>query len=296
MGIDARLVKYLSADCMSDVSGPSEGDTVRGPENSKALKARGCIEQETGALFCGKHRKAEHVDLANKACKEEGCWRRASFGLKGSTGASAAQWCARHADRNVTEDVRHPRCRVEGCRKLPSFGDSTTGVALHCRKHAPAGAVNVQLLRCERPRCSARPLFSRRAAQPAGGAEEGSSDSGVVRLLLCRKHTPKAALQAPSLSCRTASAPSSPVLSPASSWATRSCASGQGSSGEEDVLSPGLEGRAAALTIEDDGLGSTSATWRGRSPRSGSWSLDEASGVSFSRSPSTCSDPECRFL
>ena len=134
MGTDARLVKYLSADCMSDVSGPSEGDTVRGPENSKALKARGCIEQETGALFCGKHRKAEHVDLANKACKEEGCWRRASFGLKGSTGASAAQWCARHADRNVTEDVRHPRCRVEGCRKLPSFGDSTTGVALHCRK------------------------------------------------------------------------------------------------------------------------------------------------------------------
>jgi hypothetical protein len=117
-------------------------------------------------------------------------------------------------------------------------------------QHAPAGAVNVQLLRCERPRCSARPLFSRRAAQPAGGAEEGSSDSGVVRLLLCRKHTPKAALQAPSLSCRTASAPSSPVLSPASSWATRSCASGQGSSGAENVLSPGLEGRAAALTIE----------------------------------------------
>lgn len=67
-------------------------------------------------------------------------------------GGSAAEpkWCTVHANKNQTVDLRHPRCRIEGCQKHPTFGPPpssgapSAGERLYCLEHKTADSINLK--------------------------------------------------------------------------------------------------------------------------------------------------------
>jgi hypothetical protein len=66
------------------------------------------------------------------------------------------RWCSVHADRSRSVDLNHPRCRVEGCQKHPSFGPPPhpgsllAAERLYCSKHKTPDSINLKALSSKR--------------------------------------------------------------------------------------------------------------------------------------------------
>jgi hypothetical protein len=66
------------------------------------------------------------------------------------------RWCSVHADRSRSVDLNHPRCRVEGCQKHPSFGPPPhpgsllAAERLYCSKHKTHDSINLKALSSKR--------------------------------------------------------------------------------------------------------------------------------------------------
>ena len=109
-------------------------------------------------LYCAEHRGPEHTDVVNKGCQVVDCRRRASFGDSNSTSSpSTPRWCAVHANRSKTVDIRHARCIVQGCQKHPTFepppcagGVHAAAERLYCREHKTPDSVNLKLKSCKK--------------------------------------------------------------------------------------------------------------------------------------------------
>lgn len=88
--------------------------------------------------------------MLTQMCEAAGCQRRANFG-DGNVSQPLPRWCSVHADRSQSVDLSHPRCRVQGCQKHPSFGplpppgSLLPAERLYCSKHKTRESINLQL-------------------------------------------------------------------------------------------------------------------------------------------------------
>ena len=127
--------------------------------------------------------------------------RRPSFAAPGNPPA----WCAKHANRTLHTDVRHPKCLQDGCLRTPYFGDVRDGVARYCSKHVPEDAVHLPSITCDVRTCTNRPQFRQplhvstsapilMPGAPSARERVAAQDSSHPpadaprRVLLCRKH------------------------------------------------------------------------------------------------------------
>eukprot|EP00727_Mastigamoeba_balamuthi_P013467 m51a1_g8743 hypothetical protein (409) ;mRNA; f:38875-42445 len=104
-------------------------------------------------MFCKKHSKRNHVNLASKQCAEPGCKKIPTFGLPGSH----AVFCAAHKAEGYVYVHRKP-CPAQGCKKMPSFGPPGLP-PVYCKDHKTEGCVLYTKKICVHEGCREKPRW-----------------------------------------------------------------------------------------------------------------------------------------
>ncbi len=112
------------------------------------------LEGETQRRWCGEHKAAEAVNVANKRCEHEGCPKCPSFAPKGEKPC----WCAEHKAAEAV-DVRDRQCEHPGCQKRVSFALEGETRPRWCTEHKAAEAVDVVSKHCDHEGCQTRAKY-----------------------------------------------------------------------------------------------------------------------------------------
>lgn len=162
-------------------------DNVVKRRNGRAICLdKGCSTQATYGWeggrreFCGKHRKAAMVNVAQRRCEK--CSKRATFGFQGERPTH----CGQHSFKGM-EDLNSKRCQQPGCANLsPTFG-VPGGTGTYCVTHKKLGMEDVKNRRCEEPDCSTRATFGLRGDRPTHCCKHKGADSINVRSKRCEE-------------------------------------------------------------------------------------------------------------
>ncbi len=109
------------------------------------------LEDDERPSCCIKCKSESMEDMRDNRCKETGCTKRASYGLKDGK----PECCASHK-KSTMIDKYNKQCEHENCNKLPSFGYTK---ATHCIEHKLADMIDVKHKPCIVDGCNERPTY-----------------------------------------------------------------------------------------------------------------------------------------
>ena len=111
---------------------------------------------------CEARHPQPRTELVNLRGRCKVCKRRATFGQA----SQRPRHCKRHM-LHGDKDISNRRCHTHGCGRQPSFGNSSTGVAITCARHKREEFVNLKGKFCRHPEgCTKLPFFGLEGGVP----------------------------------------------------------------------------------------------------------------------------------
>lgn len=131
--------------------------------------ARFNFEGQRSGKFCGKHKKANMINLAIRLCGHAGCKLAANFNMHGEI---VGKFCSNHKLQDMV-NVCGRKCLDENCYKEPVFGNPGDKQRLFCNDHKEDGMISIQLTQCTIEDCQDNAYYN---------------TSGKTVRLYCHKH------------------------------------------------------------------------------------------------------------
>jgi hypothetical protein len=104
---------------------------------------------ESKAIFCGKHKEDNMVDVKHRKCERDGCGSRPSFNYKGE---HKGILCFFHKEDNMVEVITK-KCEKDGCGSRPLFNYKGENKARFCGKHKENNMIDIKHKKCEEDGC-----------------------------------------------------------------------------------------------------------------------------------------------
>jgi hypothetical protein len=110
----------------------------------------------TKAIYCKKHKKANMVNIKDKAkCIENNCKKFKTFNYFGE---KKALYCNNHKKENMVNIITK-KCDEDGCFKIPVYNYKGNTIGIYCNSHKKESMINVKDKLCFINNCNKRAMY-----------------------------------------------------------------------------------------------------------------------------------------